>query len=101
MDIIETYIEQDDPQVDFTTFANKSDYLFHIETTLNLNSPILVGRSTNKLSLNQKHAIACILNSTGLWSGQWARHLTLNQSLPINVADVATLLPSDVATHDA
>ena len=101
MDIIKTYIEQDDTQVYFTTFADKSDYLFHIETTLNLNSPILVGRSTNKLSLNQKHAIACILNSTGLWSGHWARHLTPNQSLPINVVEAAMLLPPDVATHDA
>ena len=53
-----------------------------VETTLDQYSPILRGRSTNKPSLNQLHAITRILNSIGLWSGHWARHssVTSNQS---------------------
>ena len=34
MDIIKPFIERDDPQVYFSAFADKQDYLFfHIETT--------------------------------------------------------------------
>ena len=101
MDIIRPHIEEDDPAIYFTAFAGKSDYLFHIESTLHLYSPVLVGRPTNKLSMHQKQAVACILNSTGLWSGQWARHLVPSPSLPVNVADVVTMLPTAAATHDA
>ena len=36
---------------------------------------VLRGRSTNSLSRDHKYALACILNSTGLWSGHWARYL--------------------------
>ena len=101
MDIIKPFIERDDPQVYFSAFADKQDYLFfHIETTLDQYSPILRGRSTNKPSRNQLHAIACILNSTGLWSGHWARHLT-PQLLPVNAREVVTLRPSGVNTRDA
>ena len=59
----------------FTSFTDKSDYLENIRQTLETYSPVLRGRSTNSLSRDHKYALACILNSTGLWSGHWARYL--------------------------
>ena len=56
-----------------SSFAYKADFLFNMRETINTYSRVLRGRSTNTLSRDQKYALASILNSTGLWSGHWAR----------------------------
>ena len=98
-DIIQQDIQIDHPGVYHTAFANKSDYLDNIHQTVQTYSPVLRGRSTNSLSRDQKYALACILNSTGLWSEHWARYLRA-VALPYFISETVLPAPSSATERN-
>ena len=104
MDVVHQDLTQEPTVIYPTNFADKASYLENARDTIFRYRNSIIGRSTRTPSRLQKHAMAEIYNSTGLWSGHWARHLRpapVGHLILQDVEQVVTLPPPQSAISDA
>ena len=74
-EIVEPELVQLNAGIKETAHVGKDNLVQHLEHALFIYSPYFVGRGNNNLDCKQQRAMATLFNSTGLWSGYWARYL--------------------------
>ena len=60
------------------TFAEKDNLVLHIKQAPSFYRLYFVGHAFKTIDFEQKRAMTTLLNSMGLWSGQWDRFLFLD-----------------------